>query len=94
MNKEELIKIVSSETNFTKKDVSMIINSFLKEIVDSLDKGEEVRISDFGKFEIKEKKPRIGINPITKEALPIPGFKAISFHASETLKNKINQDKK
>ncbi|MGN1295163.1 MAG: HU family DNA-binding protein [Bacilli bacterium] len=94
MNKDDLIKIVAGETNYSKKEVSIIIESFFKEIVDALDKGEVVRLSNFGKFEIRQRTARIGVNPITKEPLPIAELKSISFHAAESVKNVINKNRK
>ena len=94
MNKEDIIKMVCEETKFTKKEATLIIDSFLSNIVNALDTGEVVRIANFGKFGVREKKARIGVNPITKAPLPISEIKSISFHANENVKKQLNKDRK
>ena len=94
MNKEDIIKMVCAETKFTKKEATLIIDRFLSNIVNSLDTGEVGRIANFGKFEVREKKARIGVNPITKAPLPISEIKSISFHANENVKKQLNKDRK
>ena len=79
MNKEDIIKMVCEETKFTKKEATLIIDSFLSNIVNALDTGEVARI---------------GVNPITKAPLPISEIKSISFHANENVKKQLNKDRK
>jgi integration host factor subunit alpha len=58
-------------------------------IVSQLVKGEDVKISGFGNFQIRTKAPRPGRNPRTGEAIPIEARRVVTFHASQKLKDQI-----
>ena len=62
-----------------------LIESFFKEIINSLERGEEVKLSGFGNFELREKKERPGRNPKTGEEIPISARRVVTFHASQKL---------
>jgi integration host factor subunit alpha len=63
-------------------------------IKESLQHGEDVMISGFGKFCVKEKHQRRGRNPQTGESMALPPRRVVSFHYSGALKEKINQSQK
>ncbi len=70
---------------------SLKITETLVEIIKSeLEKGEDVLISRFGKFSVKEKKERIGRNPATGEDQVLPARKVVTFKASKILKDAVN----
>ena len=94
--------------NLTKKDLEQklnfslgipnslsekILNSFFEIIVEGLLKDGEVKISNFGKFKVLNKKSRIGRNPKTKEEFTIDKRKVITFYPSLSIKKKINEKK-
>ena len=60
------------------------------EILTSLIKGDDVKISSFGTFIVREKKERIGRNPKTGEEVPITARSVVTFRASNVLKSKVN----
>lgn len=62
----------------------------LDEITAALERGESVGLSGFGVFEVVRRKPRIGRNPRTKEAVPIPERTVVTFRPSEKLKLRMN----
>lgn len=87
MTKTDLIGLVASECNTTKKETEAIINKTLEVIAGGLKRNEKVNISGFGIFEIKERAERKGVNPRTREEITIPASKFPSFKPSKTLKD-------
>jgi integration host factor subunit alpha len=75
---------------FTKKKSVEIIESLLEIIKDTLEKSEDVLISGFGKFCVKEKKQRRGRNPATGADLILQKRKVVTFKCSGKLRDKIN----
>ena len=78
------------ELGFTKKKSVEIIASLLEIIKDTLEKGEDVLISGFGKFCVKHKKERRGRNPATGDDLTLKERKVVTFKCSGKLRDKIN----
>tara|TARA_B100000700_G_C14450427_1_gene581348 strand:- start:163 stop:474 length:312 start_codon:yes stop_codon:yes gene_type:complete len=70
-----------------------ILNFFFQIIVEGLLKDGEVKISNFGKFKLLDKKERIGRNPKTKQEFNISKRKVVSFYPSLSAKKKINEKK-
>lgn len=91
MNKNELITVVAETTGFTKKDVGTIIDSVFSNISKALSEGENVKISDFGQFVVKERAERQGRNPKTGEEVLIPASKTVKFKLAKGLKEKMNE---
>ncbi len=78
------------ELGFTKKKSVEIIESLLEIMKDTLEKGEDVLISGFGKFCVKHKKQRRGRNPATGDDLTLKERKVVTFKCSGKLRDKIN----
>ncbi len=78
------------EMGFTKKKSIDVIESLLEIIKSELEDGEDVLISGFGKFCVKEKKKRRGRNPATGEDLILRKRKVVTFKCSGKLRQKIN----
>lgn len=91
MNKTELTSVVAAATGYQKKDVEAVINSVFDNITAALVKEEEVKISGFGKFEVRKRAARKGFNPQTKEEIQIPESKSPAFKAVKALKDRIKQ---
>ena len=89
MNKTELVAIVAENAGLTKKDAERVINASIDAITAALCKGEKVQLSGFGTFEAKEREPRMGRNPHTKEAIEIPATRVPAFKASKALKDMV-----
>lgn len=90
MNKAQLIERVAEKAGWTKKDSAYCANLILDEIIECLRKGENVKLSGFGNFNVKRKKARVATNPITKEPIKVPAASKVSFKASEILKERVN----
>lgn len=89
MNKTELTAIVAEKTGITKKLAERIVNTTVETIAQTLIAGEKVQLSGFGNFEVKNREPRMGRNPRTKEAVRIPATRTPTFKASKNLKDVI-----
>lgn len=90
VNKESLAQVLSNNLNISKKDASYAVDLVFKEMSDALVQDGYVDITSFGKFEIFDRKSRMGINPVTKERMEIPATKLPKFRPSQILKNKCN----
>ncbi len=89
MNKSELISAVAEKAALSKKDAEAAVSAVLDVISDTLAQGEEVRLVGFGSFEVKHRKERMGLNPKTKTAVPIPATKVPAFKPGKALKDVV-----
>lgn len=78
------------ELGFTKKKSVEVIETLLEIIKSTLEKGEDVLVSGFGKFCVKYKKQRRGRNPATGDDLMLKERKVVTFKCSGKLRDKIN----
>ena len=91
--KSQLLKDLSKNyPNFLKKDLDKFTNIILKEIKNTLKKGERVELRGFGIFSTKIQKPRISRNPKTGEKVNTPEKKTIHFKMSKDLFKKLNNN--
>ena len=79
--------------NFLKKDLEKITNIILKEIKNTLKRGERVELRGFGVFSSKTQKARISRNPKTGEKIHTPTKKTIHFKMSKEMFKKLNNEK-
>ena len=86
MNKAGLIDTVAAKTA-TKKEAQEIVDTIWDTIKLSLKKQEDVAISGFGTFKVKQTKARMGRNPKTGETIQIPAKKKVAFRVSKELKS-------
>lgn len=89
MNKTDLIATAAESAGLTKKDTERVVNACIDAITASLVKGEKVQLSGFGTFEVKNREPRMGRNPHTKEAIEIPATRVPTFKPSKALKDNV-----
>ena len=89
LTKNDLVATVN-DLGFTKKKSVDIIEGLIEIIESTLDKGEDVLVSGFGKFSVKQKRARRGRNPATGSDLTLRERKVITFKCSGKLREKIN----
>ena len=89
LTKNEIVESMN-DLGFTKKQSVEIIETLLEIMKSTLEKGEDVLISGFGKFCIKRKKERRGRNPATGTDLILKERKVVTFKCSGKLRDKIN----
>lgn len=90
MTKADIVEKVSDRCGVSKKDSIEMVELVFSILKNTLEIGEDIKISGFGKFEIKNKHARKGRNPQTGEPIVIGERKILSFKASQILKGAIN----
>ncbi len=91
MTKNELSsKIAGSFSGLDKQIVKDIVARTFEEISASLANGENVQLSGFGTFELRQRSERKGVNPRTKEPITIPASKTVGFKPGKALKESVN----
>lgn len=86
MTKPEIVSSIAEKAGVTKKVAAATLEAFVQTVMDALKKGEKVALVGFGTFEVRERKPRKGINPQTKKPINIPAKKVPAFRAGKELK--------
>ena len=90
LTKAELADIlVEKVSSVTKNEAKEIVELFFEEIRTTLERGEEIKISGFGNFQLRDKPQRPGRNPKTGEEVPISARRVVTFHASQKLKGMV-----
>ncbi len=86
MNKTELIEEIAQRTDSSKGEAQRYVESFEEVVAGALRSGEEIQITGFGKFYVRQQKAREGVNPQTKQKMHIPASKVPAFSAGKGLK--------
>lgn len=89
LTKADLAELLFERVGLNKREAKDIVDTFFAEIRDSLSQGEEVKLSGFGNFQVRDKPPRPGRNPKTGEVIPISARRVVTFHASQKLKSVV-----
>ena len=90
MTKRELVVRIAEETELSQQQVFAVVQKTLDYITDSLEKGENIEFRDFGVFEIKTRKPRIGRNPNKPEnTVVIPERRVVKFKPGKEMKARV-----
>ena len=89
MNKTELIERIAEEAGVTASEAQEHFGAFERAVTEALRSGEEVRITGFGKFSVRERKAREGRNPQTGEKMRIAASKVPAFSAGNALKGAV-----
>ncbi|MCC7107750.1 MAG: integration host factor subunit alpha [Deltaproteobacteria bacterium] len=89
MTKADLIESVYEKVGFSKKDSSEVVERILETMKATLARGEKLKVSGFGKFEVRHKNTRRGRNPQTNMELQIPAHRVVAFKPSQVLKAAI-----
>ena len=90
LTKDHLIDAIAKENGFQKKRSIEIVETLLEIIKSGLSSGEDVLISGFGKFCVREKRERRGRNPATGEDMMLEPRRVVTFKCSGKLRDKIN----
>lgn len=90
ITRPDLVAALNAKTGLSKSECAGLLESVLDEITNTLASGEKVKINGFATFRPHQKPERVGRNPKTKEAVPIPPRKVVIFKPSGVMKAKIN----
>lgn len=90
LTKSHIINAIAQKNGFSKKKSIETVETILELFKSTLETGEDVLISGFGKFYVKEKRERGGRNPATGENMMLEPRRVVTFKCSGKLRNKIN----
>lgn len=90
LTRADLAEAVVQKIGLPRNESQELVETILREISDSLSRGEAVKLSSFGSFGIRAKAQRMGRNPKTGEEVPITPRRVLVFRPSNIMKDKIN----
>jgi len=90
MTKADLAEVIQENTEMTKTDALDVLEGLLEIIKTTLEGGEDLKIANFGKFEVRQKTARLGRNPQTGEAITIEPRQIVTFRPATLLKKCLN----
>ncbi len=90
MTKADLIEALHRRVGFSKKRSAEVVGMILELVKEALERGEKVKISGFGNFEVRKKAARRGRNPQTGETIMISERRVLTFKPSQVLKDRLN----
>ncbi len=89
LTKAELAEHLFDELGLNKREAKELVENFFEEIRGALEKGQQVKLSGFGNFDLREKKQRPGRNPKTGEEIPISPRRVVTFRPGQKLKARV-----
>ena len=92
LTRADLTESVYEEVGLSRNESSNLVEVVLKEISDNLVRGDQVKISSFGSFQVRQKSGRIGRNPKTGQEVPIDPRRVLVFRPSQVMRDRINGD--
>ncbi len=92
LTKAELAEMLFERVGLNKREAKDMVDTFFEEIRFALQRGDSVKLSGFGNFQLRDKPQRPGRNPKTGEAIPITARRVVTFHASQKLKAIVEGD--
>ena len=90
LTKAELAEMLFEQVGLNKREAKDMVETFFDEIRDALERGESVKLSGFGNFQLRDKPQRPGRNPKTGQEIPISARRVVTFHASQKLKAMVD----
>jgi integration host factor subunit alpha len=91
MTKADVVEKIHVKAGFSKKESSELVETVFDIIKATLETGENIKISGFGNFVVKEKKDRRGRNPQTGEVITIASRKVLTYKPSSLLRQALNR---
>ncbi|SJM93462.1 integration host factor (IHF), alpha subunit, DNA-binding protein, DNA replication [Crenothrix polyspora] len=89
LTKADFAEKLFDELGLNKREAKDMVEMFFEEIKGSLEHGEQVKLSGFGKFELRDKNSRPGRNPKTGEEIPITARRVVTFRSGQKLKARV-----
>jgi integration host factor subunit alpha len=90
LTKSDFAESLFDELDLDKRKAKDMVELFFEEIKSSLEQGKSVKISGFGKFELRDKTGRPGRNPKTGEEIPITARRVVTFRSGQKLKARVD----
>lgn len=92
LTKAGLIEKLFAELRLNRREAKETVELFFTEIKDVLEQGERVKVSGFGRFELRDKRSRPGRNPKTGESIPVAARRVVTFRPGQKLKARIESN--
>jgi len=89
LTRMDLSEAVFSEVGLSRNESAQLVESVLEHLSDALVRGEQVKISSFGTFSVRNKSARIGRNPKTGQEVPINPRRVLTFRPSHLMKDRV-----
>jgi integration host factor subunit alpha len=91
MTKAEVVRIICEKMGFTPKESTEIVDQVFGILKETMEDGKKIKISGFGIFVVRQKRPRKGRNPKTGEEMVISGRRVVTFKPSTVLRKALNK---
>lgn len=89
LTRAEIADAINRSVGLSRADGSRLVESLLDHISDALARGEKVKLTGFGTFEVRSKRERVGRNPKTGVEVPITPRRVLSFKAAQSVRDRI-----
>ena len=89
LTKAEMAEKLSDELGLNKREAKEVVELFFEEVRSSLEVNEQVKLSGFGNFDLRDKSQRPGRNPKTGEEIPITARRVVTFRPGQKLKARV-----
>ncbi len=89
LTKADMAERLFEELGLNKREAKEIVEMFFEEIRGALENGQQVKLSGFGNFDLRDKKQRPGRNPKTGEEIPITARRVVTFRPGQKLKARV-----
>lgn len=89
LTKAQMAEHLFDHLGLNKREAKDMVEMFFEEIRSALERGEQVKLSGFGNFDLREKKERPGRNPKTGEEIPITARRVVTFRPGQKLKSRV-----
>ena len=89
LTKAEMAERLYEELGFNKREAKELVELFFEEIRNALETNEQVKLSGFGNFDLRDKRQRPGRNPKTGEEIPITARRVVTFRPGQKLKARV-----
>lgn len=93
ITKLDIIEYLSDKYHLSKHDTKNVVENFLEEIRLSLESGQDVKLSGFGNFELRDKSSRPGRNPKTGDVVPVSARRVVTFKPGQKLRARVEKTK-
>lgn len=91
LTKAEMSENLFEKLGISKRDAKDLVEIFFEEVRLSLENGEQVKLSGFGNFDLRDKNQRPGRNPKTGEDIPITARRVVTFRPGQKLKSRVER---
>ncbi len=93
LTKADIAEKLFEKLGINKRDAKELVEQFFEELREALQSGEQVKLSGFGNFDLREKNERPGRNPKTGEDIPIKARRVVTFRPGQKLKSRVENSK-